>query len=239
VPTEAIVAKASYATVKSFIREQIASGVWPPGTLIPSESQLMTRFSLSRMTVNRALRELTTEGLVVRTQGVGSFVAELTPVSSLLQIRDIREEVHERGHQHRFELMVAVEETLAEAMALRLELPIGSPVFFTLGVHFENDVPVQVEERWVNPHVAPSYLATDFRAETPSHYLLRTAPILEAELTVEAKHADPHIRRLLRLGPGDACLIVGRRTWSVGGVATFARLTHPGNTYRLVGRFKP
>ncbi len=231
--------KPSYASVKAYIREQIASGVWPPGTLIPSESQLMQHFSLSRMTVNRALRELTNDGLVTRTQGVGSFVAELTPVSSLLQIRDIRDEIHERGHVHRVEVIVVVEQPVDDAVANRLQLPTGAVAFHSVVVHFENEVPVQVEERWVNPAVAPGYLAVDFTQETPSHYLLRTAPILEAELVVEARLPDVNVRRLVRLGPSDPCLVVARRTWSVGGVATFARLTHPGHTYRLVGRFKP
>ena len=52
------------------------------------------------MTVQRALRELEEEGLIERRQGSGSYVAELHPISNLLQVRDIHDEILERGHTH-------------------------------------------------------------------------------------------------------------------------------------------
>ena len=64
---------APYARVKAHLKEGLASGLWPPGALMPSEAELVAAFGVSRMTVNRALRELQAEGLVSRTQGVGTF----------------------------------------------------------------------------------------------------------------------------------------------------------------------
>ncbi|STR46286.1 Histidine utilization repressor [Klebsiella oxytoca] len=65
-----------YEKVKQAISEKIHSGVWRPHDRIPSEAELVAQFGFSRMTINRALRELTDEGLLVRLQGVGTFVAE-------------------------------------------------------------------------------------------------------------------------------------------------------------------
>lgn len=65
-----------YEKVKQAISEKIAAGVWRPHDRIPSEAELVAQFGFSRMTINRALRELTDEGLLVRLQGVGTFVAE-------------------------------------------------------------------------------------------------------------------------------------------------------------------
>ena len=87
-----------YDQVKAFVRQRISQGLWKPGDPVPSESALMHQFGVSRMTVNRALRELVSEGLVRRVQGSGTFVAELSRISSRLEIRDICEEVTERGH---------------------------------------------------------------------------------------------------------------------------------------------
>ena len=81
-----------YDQVKAFVRQRISQGLWKPGDPVPSESALMHQFGVSRMTVNRALRELVSEGLVRRVQGSGTFVAELSRISSLLEIRDICEE---------------------------------------------------------------------------------------------------------------------------------------------------
>ena len=51
------------------IVSQIQSGAWPPHHRVPSESELVSQLGFSRMTINRALRELTSDGLLVRMQG--------------------------------------------------------------------------------------------------------------------------------------------------------------------------
>ena len=100
--TAAVAASAPpFARVKQFLKDGLAEGRWAPGALMPSEAELVAMFGVSRMTVNRALRELQAEGLVVRTQGVGTFAAPLHKVSSTLTIRDLHEEVQERGHRPR------------------------------------------------------------------------------------------------------------------------------------------
>ena len=52
------VAQAPYARVKQHLKQGLASGRWPPGALMPSEAELVAEFGVSRMTVNRAIREL-------------------------------------------------------------------------------------------------------------------------------------------------------------------------------------
>ena len=84
-------AVAPYARVKQHLKRGLAAGRWPPGALMPSEAELVAEFGVSRMTVNRALRELQAEGLVERSQGVGTFAAPLHRVSSTLTIRDLHE----------------------------------------------------------------------------------------------------------------------------------------------------
>jgi GntR family histidine utilization transcriptional repressor len=69
----------AYEQVKAFIKQHIGSGNWRPGDPVPSESALMQQFGISRMTVNRALRELAGEGLGDRVQGSGTRVAQLHP----------------------------------------------------------------------------------------------------------------------------------------------------------------
>ena len=67
----------------------------------PSESVLQQQFGISRMTVNRAMKELAVEGVVTRVQGSGTVVAQLHRISTTLALRDIHEEITERGHQPR------------------------------------------------------------------------------------------------------------------------------------------
>ena len=232
-------AQPRYLIVKNHVKRQVAAGRWKTGRMIPSENELTVRFKVSRMTVNRALRELASEGFLYRVQGLGTFVAELSPVSSLLAIRDIHEEIVERGHQHRTLVKFAVEEPASRDIAALFELGVDSAVFHTVLVHYENELPVQLEDRYVNPLVAPNLLKIDFNQETPSHYLFRVAPLVEAEQSVESRLPDAFARKLLKIGPHEPCLIVRRRTWARAGVAAYAVLTHPGSRFRLAGRFKP
>ena len=84
---------ALYAQVKDHISRKIQDGTWPPGHRLPSEHELVAQFAISRMTANRALRELSEQGRIVRVAGVGSFVAENKPQSTLLQIANIASEI--------------------------------------------------------------------------------------------------------------------------------------------------
>lgn len=232
-------AAAPYAKVKRHLKEQLAHGRWAPGARMPSEAELVAQFGVSRMTANRALRELQHEGLVDRVQGVGTFAAPLARVSSTLTIRDLHGEIVERGHRHHAEVHVARRERAGAALAARLGLADGAPVFHTLIVHHENGVALQCEDRYVNPACAPDYLGVDFTRTTPTHYLLEVAPLWEAQYSIEASAPTAEEARLLGIGRGDPCLVVVRRTVSRGVPVTIARLVHPGSRYQIDGRFKP
>jgi GntR family transcriptional regulator len=77
------------AQIKQILRAEITAGVWHQGDKLPPEPELMRRFGVSRITVSTALRDLATEGLVVRYQGRGTFVSShpqgWTNLGALLQ----------------------------------------------------------------------------------------------------------------------------------------------------------
>jgi GntR family histidine utilization transcriptional repressor len=191
------------------------------------------------MTVTRALRELQNEGLVTRVQGLGTYAAHLLRVSSTLTIRDLHEEILSRGHRHHAEVHIARQESASAAVAAQLGLAKGVVVFHTLIVHFENDLPLQCEDRFVNPACAPDYLETDFTQITPTHYLLQVAPLWEAQYSIEAGSPSAREARLLGVPAQEPCLIIVRRTVNRGIPITMARLVHPGSRYRVEGAFKP
>jgi GntR family transcriptional regulator, histidine utilization repressor len=232
-------ALAPYERIKQSLKMDLAKGVWPTGASMPSENVLSAQFGVSRMTVNRALRELQSEGLVDRVQGVGTFAAPLHRVSSTLTIRDIHEEILARGHTHRAQVHIVRSEKASAELAATMELPKASRVFHTVIVHFENDIALQCEDRYVNPACAPDYLAQDFSAVTPTHYLLQVAPLWEAKFRLEAGLPTEEEAQLLGLKRGAPCLILHRRTSNRGVVITQARLTHPADRYQIEGAFKP
>lgn len=226
-----------YAIVKASLRDRLAQGGWQPGARLPSERELVLEFGCARMTVHRALRELEEEGLIERRQGSGSYVAELHPISNLLQVRDIAVEIRERGHRHSTRVCSVARERADAATADAMRLARGAPVFRARLVHCENGVPIQFEDRHVNPALAPDFMSRDLAQVTPSFVLFEHAPLTEAEQVVEAVLADAVQAELLEVAVGSALLRVSRRTVSQGAVASVARLYHPGARYRLIGRF--
>ena len=230
---------APYARVKEHLMQGLTQGRWPAGALMPSEAELVAEFGVSRMTVSRALRELQASGLVERTQGVGTFAAQLHRVSSSLTIRDLHEEIESRGHQHQAVVRVQRAEKAAEALALQLGVARGERVFHTLIVHFENGVALQSEDRYVNPAVAPAYLEQDFTRTTPTHYLFAATQLWRAQYSIEADRPTAQEASLLGIGAHAPCLVVVRRTFAREAPITIARLVHPGTRYVLQGEFQP
>ncbi|EGT0642852.1 histidine utilization repressor [Citrobacter sp.] len=226
-----------YEKVKQEISEKIASGIWQPHDRIPSEAELVVQYGFSRMTINRALRELTDEGLLVRLQGVGTFVAEPKGQSALFEIRSIADEINARQHQHRCEV-ITLERTQASAQqALVLNVKEGTSIFHSVMVHYENELPVQIEDRCVNAEIVPAYLAQDYSQTTPHAYLSLIAPLTEGEHIVEAVRASAEECALLNIKEHDPCLLIRRKTWSASSIVSHARLLFPGSRYRLQGRF--
>lgn len=226
-----------YQQVKRHILDKIDSGDWAPSQRIPSEHELVRELGASRMTVNRALRELANAGRIERMQGVGTFVADPRPSLELLHIRNIADEIRERGHAYACTVVEAQAIAAEGHIADSLGVAPGSEVFHTLLIHRENGVPIQLEDRYVNPAVAPDYLALDFTETTPNEYLMRQAPLSEVEHTLEAILPDARVQTLLEIGPDEPCLQLHRRTWSRGLVASRAWLTHPSSRYRISARF--
>jgi GntR family histidine utilization transcriptional repressor len=229
---------ARYEQVKAYIRQKLRSGEWKPGDRIPSENELVKVLGISRMTVNRAVRELSEQGALIRRGGVGTFVAESRPHSTLLMIARIGDEIRSRGHGYDWSIILKTEEAATEEVAAAFETPVGSRVFHLVCLHRENGTPVQLEDRYVNPSSAPKFLDQTFVSQPPSEYLLEVIPAHEIEHTVDAVLPGAEAA-LLDLAENEPCLLLTRRTWASNTPVTFAKLLYPASRYRLGCRFKP
>lgn len=229
--------QALYRRAKDFVQDKLGRGEWKPGDLIPSENRLVQELGMSRMTVNRALRELTDEGQLVRVAGVGTFVAATKPQSNLLRITNIADEILARGHRYNCQVLHLGRESASMPIAAALALPTGASVFHLLCVHYEEDVPVQLEDRYVNPELVPDFLTQSFGDRLQAaKYLLQVIRPDEMEHIVEASHPNGDESRQMQIDSDEPCLVLLRRTWNSGKVVTYVRLLHPSSRYRLGSR---
>jgi GntR family histidine utilization transcriptional repressor len=227
-----------YTVVKDYVLAGISNGSWGAGERVPSENELVDLCQVSRMTARRALDELLQAGTLIRIKGKGSFVSEEKQQSSLLQIRSIAAEIREQGFRHHSQLLGSELNQTTSEIETALELSSGDICAHSQLLHFQNELPIQLEYRWVNSELAPEYHLQDFSQVTPSEYLSSIAPVTEAEHLVEAIIGSPSIRRQLQVKGEEAVLLLSRKTWCNGKLVSFAKLYHPGDRYRLGTKFK-
>lgn len=228
-----------YQQIKDFVTGKIQDGSWKPGDRVSSEQELVAQFGVSRMTANRALRELSEHGRVVRMAGMGTFVAVEKTQSTLLRIANLGTEIEARGHEYRCDLIVLERLPASPEVANALAMRTGESVWHVVCVHRENAVPVQLEDRHVNPRAAPEFGEQDFTRMPPSDYLLRNVPFDEVEHVVDAILPTPEQAERLEMPATQPCLMLTRRTWTHAMPVTFVRCLHPGSRYRLGSRFRP
>ncbi len=231
--------KTRYQLVKDHIVNKIHSKTLLPGMRIESEAELVTTLNVSRMTVNRAIRELSAEGLLTRIQGKGTFVLEKKPQSPLFEVQPIDKVIESRGGCHSSFVHLLCEEKAKPARAASMELNPYSSVFHATILHKENNTPVQLADRYVNPQIAPDLLEQDFTKSTISEYLITLAPFTAVEHVVEAMLPDPWICDLLEINDSEPCLLLHRKTWVGSIVATQSMFYHPGSRHTLRGMFEP
>lgn len=225
-----------YQQIKDLILRKIGSGEWQVGDRIPTEHALVAELDASRMTINRALRELTQEGVLARRQGSGTFVAPSKLESGLLEIRNIAAEIEDRGGKHGAKLLSLVEiATPAELTGLMAGRE--GRLYHCLMLHFENGVPVELEERYVNPSLVPDFIEQDFSGETPSGFLIRTMPYSHADHRISADIPTDEQKRLLQLDQNEPVLTLERHTYAGDEMITTVRLYHPGSRFAFGGAF--
>lgn len=228
-----------YQRIKMTIQHKIREGEWSPGTQIPSENQLAANLNVSRMTITRPFRELAAEGVLKKVHGLGTFVAEVPQHASLIELRSIATEIKAQGKNHRAEVLLLEELPATVCAAQRLGVPVGERLFHIVVIHFQDEVPIQVEDRYVFPALLPEFMQVDFTKITPTEYLVSKIKPDEMEHIVQAIMPDELLVARLLIPESEPCLRLKRRTWKGNTVVTSVYLTYPSSRYDLCARYKP
>ena len=227
-----------YKRIRRDIETRILTGEWPPGHRIPFEHQLMARYGCSRMTVNKALSELAQADLIERRRRAGTFVRRPQHLSAVLKIADIRAEITALGRRYGYELIRSSCRVANAADRARLGVRKTGKVISIACRHSADNVPFAVEDRLIDLEAVPEAATADFAIEPPGSWLLHHVPWTEAEHTISAIVADGRTAAALDIAVGAACLVIERHTWRSARTLTAVRLLYPGDSHRLVARFK-
>lgn len=225
--------------IRRSMAQAILSGEWPAGTRLPSELLLTQYYATARMTVNKAIQNLASEGLVERRPKIGTIVTARARERPVMEIWDAADAVRREGGHYSYQLiecgMVSPGAPIRDLHGLGEK----TPALQMLCLHLSDGRPFQLEERLVNVEAAPKITCQPLEDVSPGQWLLANVPWTEAKHRITARGATAMVSRHLALDDGAACLVVERRTWNGDVPVTFARFWYPGDDHSVEGRFRP
>ncbi|MDP3959239.1 MAG: GntR family transcriptional regulator [Pseudorhodobacter sp.] len=225
-----------FREVKRAVLDRVRNGVWGPGTLLPNEAELAREFGCSRATVNRALRELSDEGIVDRRRRAGTQI-KLSPVRQVkFEIPLVRAEVLSSGAEYRYVLVSRAIQVAPDWLRARLDLQPSARILHLECMHYASGAPFQFEDRWINLDTVPAAETADFSKINPNEWLIATVPFTNAEVRLSATAATRTLSDFLQLPMAAPVFMAERTTWLSGQAITLTRLYFSGG-YAMVAQY--
>jgi GntR family transcriptional regulator len=195
--------------IKSF-EANIQSGDWAVGDKLPSERELCELYSVSRITVRRAVAEAEREGLVERVHGVGNFVASPKMRQSLQEVKGFGVSLAEGGMDARTQILSERVESGSFAVAGVLGTSVSSPVHYLQLLGLGGDVPLVIYDSYLPGDLGPEVLSEarnlarrgDAFSTLDIHRARLSEPVTRIEQTYEAVVTDEPTAALLGVGTG-------------------------------------
>jgi GntR family histidine utilization transcriptional repressor len=223
-----------FALIKQFLEQKIASGELSSGEKIPTEQSLAISFSVSRMTARRAVQELADTGMLTRTPGSGTFVAEPIKTVPMIAITNLVDAAKQSNtHSHRIISADAVQ--LAANQARLMGLLADTLVFQLNLLHLNNNRPIQWQQICVNRSLAPALLKQKIDKIDPNDYLQWVCNSTKSDYQVSSVLPSASQRRELDLSHlgNSSCLSVERRDWVGESVLSISTMLHPAEQFYL------
>lgn len=230
-----------YLQVTNALRDQILGGALTAHDQMPSETQMIELFGVSRITIRQALKALENEGLVIKVHGKGTFVSKPRAMQTLTRLQSFGEAMLPQGHLIQSKLIAVKSVTPSQDVADKLGLARGESAIEITRVRYLNRIATAYER---------SYFAAQLGARMAKEDLSRKDMLLviendygialgHADLVLGASPASDDQARLLGIEAGSPMLHIERLTHSARGEPLiFEHLFHRGDTFRYTGRIE-
>jgi len=214
-----------YHQLKQIIRAEIERGVYKPGDRLPSETEWMQKYAVSRITVRQALSELETEGVVVRRHGKGTYVAERHIEQELVRLTDFVEDMELAGLSPSSQVLLFAHELASTSLAEALQIADGTEIVRIDRLRLANERPIALDSTWL-PLRFGMLLSQDMLRQETIYHILETRygiPIEAGVFHITAANATVEQARTLQVTAGAALLLIQRISYTTGNVPVYVQ----------------
>jgi len=223
-----------YAQIKDIIKQRIIDGEYAVHERLPSESEMMKVFGVSRITVRQALRDLHTDGLVFSVQGKGTFVSRPKAVQDIQNLKGFGEAMTPQGYETSTRVVSVQEIRIPGEVAEALDLNRNSNIIELTRIRYLNREPISLDHSFFPIEIGKELLGRDLTQDV--------FPMLENECGIELGHAELKIEAItatkdlsekLNVGVGSSILRIQRLVFSKSGVPIdFEYLSYIGDAFQ-------
>jgi GntR family transcriptional regulator len=229
-------AKTLYSVLKENICSDIENGVLNPGDKLPTHHELCDRYSMSYMTIRRAISELTTEGLLIAVQGKGIYVAEKKHIVEISGIKSFTEDMEQRGWKSKARVLEAKTIGASTMIAKILNVTSGFPLVYLRRLRFANDQPLAIQSVYISTKLCPDLLKHNLESES-LYSVLKDDYGLKINMssgTVGAELASEEDSNLLQISRPAALLLTERIVYQTpDNPLEFSRSLYRADRYQL------
>lgn len=230
-----------YQQLYQILRREISGGRWQPGDRLPSETELIDEYEVSRITVRQALDRLVNEGWVYRRRGLGTFVAAPTIEQGLTRIISFTEDMQRRGLKPCTKVLDSRLEAATPAIAEKLGVEPGAELAVLERLRLADGEPMSIEVSHLVHRLCPGILSGDY-ANTPLHEALQQQygiRLARATQEIRAVRADKATAGQLTVARGAPVFSIERVSYTATDLPVeFLQLTHRGDRYVLYNELR-
>ena len=231
---ESASAQPFYLQIKEVLKLRILDGDYAAHEQLPSESELIKIFGVSRITVRQALRDLHGDGLVFSVQGKGTFVSRPKVVQDVQHLQGFGEAMNSQGHETSTRVLTIKERKPPRAVADVFAVKKNEKVVEVVRIRYLNREPISVDHSFFPLEIGQRFFARDLATDIfPMLENELNLPLDYADLRIEATTADEETGQHLNIKPGAPVLKITRLVFTNNGrPIDFEYLSYRGDAYQ-------
>ena len=231
-----------YLQIADSIIAQIEAGDLTPGDRLPSERELAERYSVTRITLRQALSILESQGLIIRRQGSGTYIADPKIEREAGRLFPFTKVLRRKGYATGARVIMLQKEPANAAVAKELQLPLMALVYHCHRLRMINQEPVMLEKFYLPAHIFSGFENYDL-ANRSMYEIMETeygVVVTSARQSLEAVNATEYEAKLLEVDPGAALMMEQRTTFDQQGqMVEGARDLYRGDKFRFITEITP